>query len=122
MTLGSQGDLTAGSSNFALTIENGPASSAASLFIADEISSGPLNLAGDCNLWLGAASATNWIVSGISPVGPLPLDAAGSLTIPVMPASLTSLSGLVIDLQVLAPDVGATTGFVVSNAVSLAFP
>ena len=122
LTLGSQGSLTSGSSSFSLVIENGPSSGAVSIFVADEIAVAPQSIAGGCNLWLGAASATNWIVAGISPIGLLPLNSVGSLIVPVMLSSMTSLSGLVIDLQLLAPNVGAANGFVVSNALSLAFP
>lgn len=122
LTLGSTGQLASGSSSFALQIDGGPASGTTMMFIADDLSPAPQSIAGDCSLWLDSASAMNWIAAGISPVGPLPLNASGSLAIPVALASMASLSGMVIDLQALAPDAMATNGFVLSNAVSLVFP
>ena len=98
MTLDSTGSLSSGSTNFDLTVAGEPNSGAASVFIADEINAATQLIAGDCNLWLGAVGATNWIVAGFFLVGPLPLDSSGLLTVPVMLASMTSLSGPVIDL------------------------
>lgn len=98
MTLDSTGSLSSGSTNFGLTVAGESNSGAASVFIADEISAATQPIAGDYNLWLSAVGATNWIVAGFFLVGPLPLDSSGSLTVPVMLASMTPLSGPVIDL------------------------
>lgn len=108
-----------GNASFAVRVSNGPASGVASFYLAFGLNSAPVTLPGGCTVYLDPATAGLLVQAGVSPFGPVPLDAAGGVVLPLAIANQTSLIGARIDTQVLVPAVGAPNGFYLSNALSI---
>jgi len=108
-----------GNAAFGLDLSGGPASGGAFLYLAFARNDPPYPLSPDCFLYLDIHSAAAAVQSGISPIGPLLLDASGarhcSLPVPQDPTVL----GLGVIFQALALDSAATAGFRTSNGVEL---
>jgi hypothetical protein len=118
-TLGATGTPIVGSAAFALTLANGPSSAPAYFVLAFGLEAVPLPIGGGCNVYLGFASLSALIAGGISPVGPVPLSAAGGFKLPLVLPNDPGLMGAMVDIQGLTLD--PATGYVTSNALTLRF-
>ncbi|MAG54770.1 MAG: hypothetical protein CMJ83_00610 [Planctomycetes bacterium] len=109
---------TLGNASFALNFMDGHANGVATLYVAQGLAIPPLPVGNGCNIYLDIASALGFIASGISPLGPFPLDGLGAFTMPLPLPLDPALIGFTIDGQAISID--PTTGqSATSNALSL---
>ncbi|MAG58244.1 MAG: hypothetical protein CMJ83_18310 [Planctomycetes bacterium] len=120
LTLGTVGLPMLGNAAFAITFANGPANGLADLYLATSTAAVPFPI-GPCNIYLDLVSASAFLVSGISPIGPLPLNGVGALALGVPVANDPSLVGVVFAIQALSLDAGAPAGLVLSNGLTVTF-
>ena len=96
-------------------VANGHPAGLAEFFLADAVANAPVVVPElSCLAWIDLTSAIAQIAAGASPIGPLPLDAAGGVSLPVSLPNLPFLVGSRIHAQ--ATSVGGT-GVVTSNAI-----
>lgn len=109
-----------GDPTFALGLHAGPPFGAASIFLAGAPAAAPLDLGGGCSVLLDLASLSAFLSTGVSPLGPFPLDVAGSLALPLPIAADPALVGFLVFGQAFAP-AATPTGFALSDALALQF-
>lgn len=109
-----------GDPTFTLGLHAGPALGAASVFIAGAPAATPLDLGGGCSVLLDLPSLAALLAAGVSPLGPLPLDAAGGAVIPLPIAPDPALVGFAVFGQAFAP-AATPTGFGLSDGLHLVF-
>ena len=78
----------------------------------------PISLGGGCNLYLDLTAAVAAITMGASPLGPIPLDGAGSMTMSPPLAYVPSLAGFRVTIQAYCPD-STSMGFTMSNCLDV---
>ena len=107
-----------GSTAWAASISGGPPGGLASIFATPQPGPAPLALGAGCTIYLDLS-----LVSVSNPLlGPLPLDATGSLTIPYSVPGTPGTAGSRITAQVAVSDPGGTPfGLVLSNGLDLFF-
>ncbi|HMS16460.1 MAG TPA: DNRLRE domain-containing protein [Planctomycetota bacterium] len=110
---------TVGSPTFRILGTNGLLNSSISIYLALGLSPVPFNLPGPlaCPVYLDPASANLLFAQGLSPIGPLP-SSTGDLNLPIPLPNIPSLSGAVLELQLLSFTV---TDARTSNALTLRF-
>jgi len=119
-SLGSVGVPSIPNPSFALTITNAHSQGIVSIYLAQGLASFPLPVGNGCSIYLDPASALALEAAGLSPIGPLPLSPAGTVTLPVPLPNIPSLVGQSLDLQALSISL-ATGSFATSNALTLMF-
>ncbi|MSR75077.1 MAG: YHYH protein [Planctomycetes bacterium] len=107
---------TVGNTGFGLNLMNGPAGGSGYVFLGTALGRLPATLGGNCQLFLELNNMIGFVAAGVSPIGPIPLDASGSATLPVPIANNPSLVNMLVDVQALFE----STGYIgTSGAVTL---
>lgn len=108
-----------GTSAFTLGVTAAPSGEAAFLFWANGVSSVPLQLGHGNLLWLDLQSFLDAVAQGISPVGPLIVDSAGTATVTFSIGADPALAGFAFAVQAAITDGANGSGFVTTNALDL---
>ena len=109
-----------GTLTFGMTVAGGPPNQLAYLFgNLGAPAAAPFSVGGGCLVWLDLPGAYLLITLGISPVGPLTLDGAGSGSVPFPLPNDGALANLQLTFQGFITDPGISRGFVLTNAPSL---
>ena len=110
---------TIGDATFAVSAIGAPAGTPVNFYLADAVSIVPTGfLFTGCPVYLDLLSATTYLASGISPIGPIPSNAAEVATFSVPIPPNPGLAGLQLGLQALAIP---PSGGILTNALSLTF-
>lgn len=99
LTLAANGAATVGNTAFALNITNGPANGSAYMYLGIQLGRLPTNLFGNCQLFLDISSLVALVTAGASPIGPLPLDAMGNVSMGIPLPNNAALVNALIDIQ-----------------------
>lgn len=117
-TLTAAGVPSLGNGNFEIEFAGGHPSGQVLVFLAQGLAAAPVPLGGGCLIFIDPVSATVLTNLGLSPVGPLPLDGSGGLTVPAPIPAQASLAGQTLHIQALSFQGAA---FATSNALTLLF-
>jgi len=109
-----------GNAAFALNVAHGVPGAQTWFYLAAGTAT-PTPATPTCNIYLDVPTALSLLTTGISPVGPFPLNGAGAFVLPAGLPNNPALWGQVIAVQVLSADAASPIGAVLSNALTLTF-
>jgi len=99
LKLSTNGSATLGNAGFAFTLANGPSGGQGFIFLATSVNRLPAPIVGSCVLFLELNSMLALANAGVSPLGPVILDGAGSGTFAIPIPANASLMNAVLDVQ-----------------------